>query len=121
MNWYLKVWQQFSDFNSRARRREYWIFALFQIMAIIAAIILDNLLGISIDDSGMGPIYLIYILMSIVPNLAVSVRRLHDIGKSGWMILVGIIPIAGSIWLIVLFALEGDSGRNRFGPDPKLA
>lgn len=121
MNWYLKVWQQYIDFDSRARRTEYWMFSLFHIIAIIAAVILDNFLGITIDDSGIGPIYVVYLLASIIPSFAVSVRRLHDVDKSGWMLLISLIPLVGSIWLLVLNVSEGDSGRNRFGRDPKVA
>ena len=95
------------------------MFALFNAIFAIAAIILDNLLGIAIDGLGYGPIYGIYLLAMLVPGLAAAVRRLHDTGKSGYMLLVSLIPIAGAIWLIVLLVREGDTGPNEYGPDPK--
>ena len=63
--------------------------------------------------------YYIYVLAIMLPNIAVGIRRLHDIDKSGWWLLVGLIPLVGSIWLIVLFATEGNTGENQFGEDPK--
>jgi uncharacterized membrane protein YhaH (DUF805 family) len=66
-----------------------------------------------------GPIYILYGLALFIPGLAVAVRRLHDIGKSGWMILVALIPLIGGIWLLILLVKEGDSGSNEYGPDPK--
>ncbi|WP_343851606.1 DUF805 domain-containing protein [Algoriphagus jejuensis] len=119
MNWYLKVWQQYADFNGRARRTEYWMFSLFQVFALIVAVLLDNLLGIAFGGAGLGPIYLVYVLASVIPSLAVTVRRLHDVDKSGGMIFISLIPIVGPIWLLVLQCTEGDQGRNRFGRDPK--
>jgi uncharacterized membrane protein YhaH (DUF805 family) len=121
MNWYLKVLKQYADFSGRARRKEYWMFFLFNILFSIAAMIFDNVLGIAMEGVGYGPIYGIYILAMIIPGLAVAVRRLHDIGKSGWMVLIGLIPIAGAIWLIVLLVTEGNSGENEYGPNPKEA
>ena len=63
--------------------------------------------------------YYIYILATMLPNIAVGIRRLHDIDKSGWWTLVGLIPVVGAIWLIVLFATEGNTSENQFGEDPK--
>lgn len=119
MEWYLKVLRQYTDFHGRARRKEYWMFVLFNILFAIAAMILDNILGIAFQGIGYGPIYLLYALVVFIPGLAVAVRRLHDIGKSGWMILVALIPIVGAIWLIVLFVTEGVAGENEYGPNPK--
>lgn len=85
----------------------------------IVAIILDNVFGIAFRELGFGPIYLFYGLVVFLPGLAVSVRRLHDIGKSGWMIFISLIPFIGSIWLLILMATEGDSGKNEYGLDPK--
>ncbi|HEX6224364.1 MAG TPA: DUF805 domain-containing protein [Chryseolinea sp.] len=117
MNWYLLVLKKYADFNGRARRKEYWMFFLFQVIFSCAAVIIDSLLGF--NSAGGGALYLLYVLATLVPALAVGVRRLHDIGKSGWMILISLIPIIGSIWLIVLFATEGEPGTNQYGPDPK--
>ncbi|WP_051254050.1 DUF805 domain-containing protein [Arenibacter latericius] len=119
MNWYLKVLKQFADFNGRARRKEYWMFVLFNMIFAMVAIVLDNVLGIAMKEIGYGPLYGLYALFIIIPSLAVGVRRLHDIGKSGWMILIGLIPLIGGIWLLVLFVTEGTSGTNEYGPNPK--
>lgn len=119
MNWYLKVLKQFADFTGRARRKEYWMFVLFNLIFAIAAMILDNILGISIEGIGYGPIYGLYILATLIPGIAVSVRRLHDIGKSGWMFLIVLIPVIGAIWLLVLMATDSNPGANQYGPYPK--
>lgn len=119
MNWYLKVLNQYADFNGRARRQEYWMFTLFNIIFAFSAIMLDNLFGLSNSEEGFGPIYFIYGLAVLIPGLAVGVRRLHDIGKSGWMLLVSLIPIIGAIWLIVLLVTDSESGDNQYGPNPK--
>lgn len=119
MNWYLKVLKQFADFNGRARRKEYWMFFLFNAIFAIVASMLDGALDIKIFLGLYGPIYLVYALVMLVPGLAVAVRRLHDIGKSGWMLLVVLIPLVGGIWLLVLMASEGNQGDNAYGPDPK--
>jgi len=119
MNWYLKVLKQYADFGGRARRKEYWMFVLFNVIFAIVAMGLDNLLGISFGDIPYGPIYALYGLAVFIPGLAVVVRRLHDIGKSGWWILIGLIPIIGSIWILVLLVTDSESGTNKWGPNPK--
>ncbi len=119
MNWYLKVLRQYTDFSGRARRKEYWMFALFNLIFAIAATILDNIFGLAIADLGYGVIYCLYVLAVLIPGIAVGVRRLHDIGKSGWMYLIIFIPIVGAIWLIVLFCTDGEAGENAWGENPK--
>ena len=120
MNWYLKVMKQYFDFDGRARRKEYWMFVLFNMIFAILAMVLDNLLGIGfIEGVGLGPIYAVYVLAILIPSLAVQVRRLHDVGKSGWMILIAFIPLVGAIWLLVLYCTEGTPGVNAYGPNPK--
>ena len=112
MNWFLKVLGQYADFSGRARRTEFWMFTLFN--AIFGAIV--GIIGGIIGTELIGSLYGLALL---IPTLAVSVRRLHDIGKSGWMILVGLIPLVGVIWLIVLYVQEGQHGSNQYGTDPK--
>jgi uncharacterized membrane protein YhaH (DUF805 family) len=119
MNWYLKVLKNYAEFSGRARRKEYWMFALFNIVFSIAAIILDNILGTTIEDVGYGLFYCLYGLAVIIPSLAVGVRRLHDVGKSGWFLFVALIPIIGAIWLLVLLCTDGNAGANEYGPNPK--
>ena len=112
MEWYLKVLKQYADFSGRARRKEYWMFYLFNIIFTIVASIIDGVLGMPI-------FYLIYALAMLIPGLAVAVRRLHDVGKSGWMFLVVLIPLVGGIWLLVLMCTDSEAGDNKWGENPK--
>ncbi len=121
MNWYLKCLKQYVDFGGRARRSEYWMFFLFYIIFAIVAVVLDNVLGIASPLIGYGPIYGLFVLAMLLPALGVTARRLHDIGKSGWMILIGIIPIIGAIWLLILTVKDGTPGENQYGLNPKEA
>lgn len=119
MNWYVKVLKQYVDFDGRARRREYWIFAVFNMIFSFLAVIFDNIFDIAIRGIGYGPIYLVYALVVFLPSLGVSVRRLHDVGKSGWYLFISLIPIIGSIWLLVLFCTDSQEGKNDYGENPK--
>jgi uncharacterized membrane protein YhaH (DUF805 family) len=119
MNWYLKVLKQYADFSGRARRQEYWMFALFNMIFTIVAMILDNVLGIAMEGVGYGPIYILYVLAVFIPGLAVAVRRLHDVGKSGWMLLIALIPLVGAIWLLVLLFTDSQKESNKWGQNPK--
>ena len=114
MNWYISVLKNYASFTGRARRKEYWFFVLFNAIFAIAAMILDNVLGLAIKDVGYGPLYLVYAFATLIPGLAVLVRRLHDTGKSGWYIFLGLIPCVGGIILLVFAATDGDAGENEF-------
>ncbi|WP_409422662.1 DUF805 domain-containing protein [Pseudaeromonas sp. ZJS20] len=114
MNWYLSVLKKYVTFSGRARRTEYWMFTLFNIIFSIVAGVLDVVLG-------LGFINLIYTLAVLLPAIAVGVRRLHDTDRSGWWMLIGLIPLIGAIVLLVFFCLEGEKQENRFGADPKAA
>lgn len=119
MNWYLKVMKQYADFSGRARRKEYWMFVLFNFIFILAAMLLDNLLGTTLGELPYGVIYILYALAVFIPSVAVAVRRLHDVGKSGWMYFIVLIPLIGSIWLLVLFVSDSEAGANKWGENPK--
>jgi len=123
MKWYIKVLQQFDDFNGRARRKEYWMFALFNtlflIVIILLEIVLERVLGIHLKVLGFSPLSKLYYLVTFVPVLAVTVRRLHDVGKSGWMCLIIFIPLIGFIWIFVLTVSAGNPGENQYGQNPK--
>ena len=119
MNWYLKVLKQYADFNGRARRKEYWMFTIFNIIFGGIAMTLDSVFGIAIEGVGYGPLYGVYVLVLFIPGLAVAVRRLHDIGKSGWMILIALIPVIGAIWILVLMVTDSNPGENLYGVNPK--
>jgi len=119
MEWYLKVLRQYADFEGRARRQEYWMFVLFNVIFAVGAMIIDNVLGLTLAHLPYGVFYFVYTLAVFIPGLGVTVRRLHDIGKSGWMLLVALIPIVGSIWLLVLLVTDGTPGENEYGINPK--
>lgn len=119
MDWYLKVLKQYTDFNGRARRKEYWMFFLFNLIFTAIASLIDIAAGTANVESGSGLFQGIYSLVVLIPGLAVGVRRLHDVGKSGWMLLLAFIPIIGAIWLLVLFATNGKEGTNKWGQNPK--
>jgi len=120
MEWYLKVVRDnYANFTGRARRQEYWMFVLFNIIFIFAIALISGIMASIFDAPAFMILYALYIFAVIIPSLAVAVRRLHDIGKSGWFYLIGLIPLIGGIWLIILFATEGDVGPNAYGQDPK--
>lgn len=120
MNEYLSVLKNYAKFDGRARRREFWFFALFNLIASVVASILDRTLGLTFGPMvSYGYIYAVYAVAVIVPGVAVSIRRMHDIGKSGWWLLIVFVPIIGGIWLLVLFVTKGQSGSNAYGADPK--
>jgi uncharacterized membrane protein YhaH (DUF805 family) len=119
MNWYITVIKKYAVFSGRARRKEYWMFFLFNLIFSIVAIVLDNLLGTAIKDLGYGLISGLYFLAVLIPGLAVTVRRLHDVGKSGWWIFISLVPLIGSIWLLVLLATDSQPVENGYGSNPK--
>ena len=129
MQWYLTVVRDnYANFTGRASRKEYWMFVLFNVILDVIAIILDNMLGTTFKlgegyyatSLPYGWIYLLYSLGVFIPGLAVFVRRLHDTGKSGWMLLLLFIPIVGAIWLLVDVCTDGNPGDNIYGPSPKV-
>jgi uncharacterized membrane protein YhaH (DUF805 family) len=121
MSWYLTCWKKYVDFSGRARRREYWWFWL--INSIIASV-LWMIAFFTINDSGSSPIFWILYLFAlaiVLPSLAVQIRRLHDVGKSGWWIFISLVPFIGSLWLLVLMLSDSQTGTNQYGPNPKEA
>ncbi len=112
MNWFLDVVKnKYASFSGRARRQEYWMFILVYIIAYVLLAVIDAVVGTMV-------LALIFSLALLVPSLAVAVRRLHDTNRSGWWLLLGLIPLVGLV-LIVFLALEGTKGDNQYGPDPK--
>ncbi|MDR2926143.1 MAG: DUF805 domain-containing protein [Azoarcus sp.] len=128
MKWFIKCLKHYADFSGRARRKEYWMFVLFNIIFSIAWVFLLSLAfalfrNPSNDNDEMVMANLVanfaYLFIMLLPGMAVAVRRLHDTGRSGWMLLVGLIPVIGGIWLFVLMLLDGQQGENKYGADPK--
>ena len=127
MSWYLAVLKKYAVFDGRARRKEYWYFFLFNLLIAIGLGIIGVILGAAIGgtDSDSFPIIVItplalYGLAIIIPSIAVSVRRLHDIGMSGWWYLLSLVP-AGSLVLFIFALFDSKPGPNQYGPDPKAA
>ncbi len=112
MQWYLRVWKKYAVFSGRAHRTEYWMFVLFNVIVSFCIGIIEGLLGIAqnTDQSILGNIYALAVL---IPSIAVGVRRMHDIDRSGWWLLLPIVNL-------VFAATKGTEGENRFGPPPKL-
>jgi len=118
MKWMILPLRRYAEFGGRSRRKEYWMFYLFGILVGLACIPIDYFIA-GENWAGNGPAGIATSLALLIPNLAVSFRRLHDVDKSAWWILLLFLPIIGWIWLIVLNCTEGTQGPNRFGPDPK--
>ncbi len=112
MYWYLKVLRQYADFDGRARRKEYWMFYLINSLIFIAIELLNY------RYFTLNIIVIIYSIALVIPTLAVTVRRLHDINKSGIWYFISWIPIIGSIWLFFLTIEKSDPMQNEFGPNP---
>jgi uncharacterized membrane protein YhaH (DUF805 family) len=118
MNWYLEVIKKYADFSGRARRKEYWYFVLFNVIISIVLAVMDGALGLA-NSEGLGPLRGIYTLAILIPSIAVGVRRLHDTGRSGWYLLLGLIPCVGGIILLVFAVEDSQYGNNEYGPSPK--
>ena len=119
MNWYLGVLKQYATFEGRARRKEYWYFVLFYVLVYLVLAAVDGLTGTYNADAGVGLLSGLYVLATFLPSLAVTVRRLHDTDRSGWWVLINVVPIIGGIVLLVFMCLDSQPGANRFGPNPK--
>lgn len=121
MHWYFEVLGKYFEFGGRARRAEYWMYTLFTLLISLFLALVDEVAGLNKATGGLSPLYTLYGLAVFIPGLAVSVRRLHDIGKSGWWLLLVFVPLVGVIVLLMFHACEGDTGPNEYGPDPKSA
>ena len=115
LDWYKKVLSQYADFSGRARRSEYWYFALCNFLISLVLSVVGQWVSI------VTWLAYLYSLAILIPSLAVGVRRLHDIGKSGWYYLIALIPLIGQIWLIVLWCQDSQPVANKWGENPKLA
>ena len=121
MNWYLHVLKNYATFSGRARRKEYWMFFLISALISIVLTLLDILLGTYSVEYEAGLFSGLYSLLILIPSIAVVVRRLHDTDRSGWWILISLIPLIGVIVLFVFMCLDSQPGTNRFGVNPKEA
>lgn len=119
MNWFMTALRKYAVFTGRSRRSEYWYFALFYFLILFALSIIDVFAGTMSVEAEIGLFSGIFGLAMVVPSIAVGVRRLHDIGKSGWWILIGFIPLVGWIILLVWACRDSQPGANAYGPNPK--
>jgi len=114
MNWFIEaLTKKYATFTGRARRQEYWMFMLFYVLIYIGLFVIESIVG------SFGILVLIFALGMLVPSVAVTIRRLHDTDRSGWWILIAFVPVVGGIVLLVFMCLDGSSGANQYGPDPK--
>ena len=120
MNWYLDAWKNYVNFQGRARRKAYWMFVLFNLIALVVLSFIESAIGLS-GQNGYGILTGLYTLAIILPLIALAVRRLHDTGRSGWWILIGLVPLIGPIVLIVFYVTDSQPGTNEYGPNPKEA
>jgi uncharacterized membrane protein YhaH (DUF805 family) len=117
MEMMIALLKKYADFQGRARRAEYWMFVLFQLLAVaILGLILS---GGKTDSATATGLMALVTLGLLLPSIAVTVRRLHDTNRTGWWILINFLPLIGGLWLLVLTVLDGTPTSNRFGPDPK--
>ena len=121
MSWYLEALKKYAVFSGRARRMEYWYFVLFNLIVAFVLALIDTLLGTTTGVSSFGLLSGIYSLAVLIPTLALWVRRLHDIDRTGWWIFINLIPLIGTIVLLVFALTPGTPGSNQYGPDPKQA
>lgn len=126
MEWMIMPLKRYADFQGRSRRKEYWMFVLFQVLVMVPLALVAVLFGSSAEDGGdpFGAIGLlllglVYLAVFLIPGISVQVRRFHDQDKTGWLVLLGFIPYIGGLILLVFMCLDGTRGPNRFGPDPK--
>ncbi|MCE7996247.1 MAG: DUF805 domain-containing protein [Roseivirga sp.] len=119
MNWYLQVIRKYATFNGRATRQEYWTFTLINFLIAMGILIIESMFLGTFDEDGYGILYIIYAFVVLLPVVAVNVRRLHDIGKPGYFLLITLIPGIGGILMLIYALRESDYGSNRYGPHPK--
>ena len=119
MQWYLAVLGNYAGFSGRARRKEYWMFILFNVIISVVLAIIDQVVGLTLAEGRIGLLGALYSLAVIIPSLAVAARRLHDTGRSGWWLLIGFIPLIGGLILLYFFVLDSQPGTNQYGANPK--
>ena len=119
MNWYLGVLKKYAVFSGRARRKEYWMFYLFYLIFAIVLSIIDSILGTG--GGGAGLLSGLFVLAMLIPSIAVTFRRLHDTDRSGWWVLIALVPLIGAIILLIFMIQDSQSGENQYGPNPKSA
>jgi uncharacterized membrane protein YhaH (DUF805 family) len=121
MDWYMAVLRQYANFTGRSRRKEYWFFALFNLIIAFVLAAIDYKSGLYSAGSSFGLLSGLYSLAVLLPSLGVSIRRLHDTDRTGWWLVIGLVPLLGFIVLLIFFVSPGTQGVNRYGADPTAA
>jgi Predicted membrane protein len=121
VSWYLEVLRKYAQFDGRARRKEYWMFALINLVVSFAIGLIGGMVGLKPNGVGVNMIAGIYFLAVLIPSIAVGIRRLHDTGRSGWWTLIVFVPLIGALALLVFAVQDSEPGTNAWGPNPKLA
>lgn len=121
MNWFLMAMKKYADFAGRSRRSEYWYFVLFYFLIYIGLAIVDGISGAYNARAGIGMLGGLFAIAMLIPSLSVSVRRLHDTDRSGWWVLINIIPLIGAIIFLVFAVQDSTPGDNQYGANPKAA
>ena len=121
MDWYLMVWKKYAQFSGRSRRKELWMFALFNVLVALVLCIGSIALKENVAGKIFMGLYWIYLVAVIIPCLALGARRLHDTGRSGWWWLIDLVPFIGPVILLVFWVLDSEPGANKYGPNPKSA
>ena len=118
LDWATRPLKKYADFSGRAPRAEYWWFYLLIIVGYVIATILDSMLGLGQTVGPYGVLMCVFALAMLIPSIAAGIRRLHDTDRSGWWLLIGLVPLIGAIVLIVFFVSQGNQGPNKYGDDP---
>lgn len=119
MNWYLEVLKKYAVFEGRAGRNEYWFFILFNILISMVLAFIDRLTANVDPETGLGILSGLYTMGVMIPGMAVSVRRLHDTGRSGWWLLITFVPVLGAIVFLYFMVLDSNPETNEYGPFEK--
>lgn len=119
MNWFLIAVEKYATFSGRSQRAEYWYYILFYLLLLVGLSYIDRLTGTYNELFGVGLLSGVCALGLMMPSLAVAIRRLHDTGRSGWWLLLGLIPLVGSLILLIFYVQDSQPGENAYGPNPK--
>jgi uncharacterized membrane protein YhaH (DUF805 family) len=123
MNWYLKAFRQYADFRTRARRKEFWMFMLIHLGVLFSLNLITKWINSEFAQNTnfewFSNAFIVYIFITIIPSIAIIVRRLHDQNRNRFFVLLPLFPYIGGIALIILMILPGSKGDNKYGPDPK--
>ncbi len=115
MNYYIDAWKNYVNFEGRTRRKAFWMFVLFNFIVTVILSVIDGL----VFGQNASVLTGLYNLAILLPSIAIGIRRLHDIGKTGWWLLISFIPCIGTIVLIVFACTDSQPGENLYGPNPK--